>query len=1355
MRPDLKVDTDAVTRICKNWKLEDKYFIGQIRYVNKGGETDRSRYNVIDVRRSDFSKINTKVVISGLNNNLVIPQYNRYYKFTWIMDPKSTVDNPHFFIDTNRPVSLLGPEEIVNCIHDDIIHYPGSASQIIVKTLDTLKNQLTASGKEIFIYELLQNANDYPCKDSEGKPIPVNVEFRLTKNYLLFQHTGTYFSPRNIAAICNINDKEKTDNAEAIGYKGIGFKTVFLDNNYVFLNTGDYSFRFDWEDSKDILDIPWQILPIWTPLRNVDPEVRNAFRSVDQKQFKVQFALRPTKHSTLYESDVNYVKLFNDVFDTERILLFIPNIRQVTFSGERQEPIVRSKDCDKWCISDLSPAEINEELRNRINDEIEDGDTKIPEKYKDFYKTTVKFACQIEGNELKPVENTTLYCYLPAKKARLGLPFLMNTDMIPTGPRDDIEDLEVNHEICKIAGKKLCDWLLSLLKDGKFQYDSIFSLVPSFTEVTNYESFIREMKEGFEDALKVSKLIPVLDGNKVIQVYTSKIIYDETGISESGVFSDAELLRFADKHEWTSNSDEFFAHPALRGNTYFSVFIERYHANDMVFSEKQLLSMCSGSEFKTWLQNQENNNKYLEFLLDNGYLSKFIKEKKAIFIGDNGELYDASAMYYDIDEHLKDLSCFADDYLLRLSKGTRDYFKNNEYWASTIKDVFLEFNAEYFVEEVLADNDMKSLLKVEKNSVSFMHFLALNEVKNDDLLELPFFNTENDLVADFNRLVFFESERGIEMKRNDWIDNSWMDFISDDYYHNDRETCISYLKSQFGVQEYSDKVLVDSIVKGKDYTAKINESLDDVDTAMPFIKFISTNSDEFEDGSLNSFHVVVVDKDGEECHGTSDDNTFLYSERYEELDEKTWVSTGWMYSLSDSYFDGMNETEKNELRQLFVRLFGVREIGCDIFVDDILMNNVKDLVENLSDIDSNIDFWRWIKSNCKDKASGLTDLPVIATNSDDEEGDYILSENSIYISDSLLPDGQYLESIVKKYYDDSLFLIPRYSESTSAAAKKEWCKFFEDLGILTEQTELVFDQIIPNLSEIEDPAVPSMLAQAKDYFEEHEIELSDLTDLRLERRDGTYSNISECIFISTRKVDEPFRGIQFDDESDISQYNSETRALILGVAEEAGATIIENLEDWRSEKIAKYLRMQDEDNIELPLHLSFVKELLEIDDKEKKSLEDDIHMIMLLAKDGNYYVQELLTLGSKYHPLCDFESNGVTDEYLTYLAEDYADLECESLGAKIRETFKVHYRFTSKDIDLLSNYTFADFFWRHFVPHKKAPSDKIKSMIEDGEFDDKECVPTPNGNVACPKQSATTFSSGWWRNTVVKKSRRR
>jgi len=246
----------------RNLKLKDNLFIGQFT-LNRDGS-----FTIRDIRRSDFSKLilqNGKeqqpIVYHPKNNNI---QDGKYYEFSWVLNGARKDEYIYLFkVNESKPFKEISARELINRLHNDIMGYPAGAGQKIVKMLDTLKNQLTASGKEIFIYELLQNANDYPFIENDV-PQKVNVEFHITQESLLFMHSGSDFNEKNIAAICSINDKEKTDNKDAIGYKGIGFKTVFLDNNYVYLQTNDFSFRFDKEETKDIVDTPWQILPIWT-----------------------------------------------------------------------------------------------------------------------------------------------------------------------------------------------------------------------------------------------------------------------------------------------------------------------------------------------------------------------------------------------------------------------------------------------------------------------------------------------------------------------------------------------------------------------------------------------------------------------------------------------------------------------------------------------------------------------------------------------------------------------------------------------------------------------------------------------------------------------------------------------------------------------------------------------------------------------------------------------------------------------------------------------------------------------------------------------------------------------------------
>ena len=180
-------------------------------------------------------------------------------------------------------------------------------------------------------------------------------------------------------------------------------------------------------------------------------------------------------------------------------------------------------------------------------------------------------------------------------------------------------------------------------------------------------------------------------------------------------------------------------------------------------------------------------------------------------------------------------------------------------------------------------------MRNKDNSVSFIQFLTTNQIDCKGLLDLPFYNVNDEIVSDFNRLVFFESNRGYEVKKEEWLDDAWMDFISKDYYDKNKEKCLEYLKNRFHVLEYSDKEIINSIIKENDNLSKINESLDDIKTAAPFIDFVRINVNEFKDGELTAFDVIVIDRNGNSLVGPAYKNSFIYSDKYEEIIQKKVV----------------------------------------------------------------------------------------------------------------------------------------------------------------------------------------------------------------------------------------------------------------------------------------------------------------------------------------------------------------------------------------------------------------------------------------------------------------------------------
>ena len=559
-----------------NLRLQDKFFIGQF-FRNKNDS-----YTIKDIRRSNFSKLT-------LQNKRQLPpllfdpkgltfEDGAYYKFSWIL--KEIRDNFTylFAVDISKPFEKLTPRGLVDILNKNNNKADADSAQKIDSMLDTLRNQLTASGKEIFIYELLQNANDYPVEDSNGNKEKVDVEFHITNESLLFMHSGAEFNERNVAAICNINDKEKSDNKDTIGYKGIGFKTVFLSNNYVYLQTGKYSFSFDEAKTRRKVNPMWQITPFWTEFKELTPAERYVFTTADEK-FRVKFSLRPKSKETLRGPGQSYRKMFQEVFKNERVILFIPNLSSVKIYLEPYaEPIECHTDNEHWQVNHFQEP-VDEKITETINEDIDNqektGALKIPTKYYDFTKTKVSFACAVEGSELKEVSNSLLYCYLPTQ-ATWGFKFLMNTDMIPNGARDDVEieftdhKINFNAEIPEIAGQKFFEWIKLLCDLKKYKYTSIFSLIPDFTtnvkEHGKYKELIERFKAGFDAKIRTDELIPV-GPEKYAKV--ADIILDETGLTASGIMTDEDFIRI-------TGTNYSLPLKMLRDDKDFTAFLKRY-----------------------------------------------------------------------------------------------------------------------------------------------------------------------------------------------------------------------------------------------------------------------------------------------------------------------------------------------------------------------------------------------------------------------------------------------------------------------------------------------------------------------------------------------------------------------------------------------------------------------------------------------------------------------------------------------------------------------------------------------------------------------------------------------------------
>lgn len=142
---------------------------------------------------------------------------------------------------------------------------------------------------ERFVFELLQNAVD-AFNNQNGN---LNIKTVIEGKYIVFMHNGDAFSERDIEGLCDIGNGNKIDDIKKIGYKGIGFKSVFMRSTCVTVKSDNSCFKFDksywdnyWEkhwnptfgtkDERKNYLMPWQIIPIKaTPPLEIDTDGYN------------------------------------------------------------------------------------------------------------------------------------------------------------------------------------------------------------------------------------------------------------------------------------------------------------------------------------------------------------------------------------------------------------------------------------------------------------------------------------------------------------------------------------------------------------------------------------------------------------------------------------------------------------------------------------------------------------------------------------------------------------------------------------------------------------------------------------------------------------------------------------------------------------------------------------------------------------------------------------------------------------------------------------------------------------------------------------------------------------------------
>lgn len=876
--------------------------------------------------------------------------HNQVYTFNWDFSNSST-NIYDIVVAKNSQFRHIDARQLIETLYKDSIDNESREKDISVSAVETIKKQVSGQDPCTFLYELLQNANDEPDGDF------VEVEIRLTNNMLVFRHTGKQFTAIDVLGICGVGDGSKADNKEAIGYKGIGFKNVFIRNSYVYIKTGDYSFSFD---EKNIGD-SFMTTPKWEESDQLDSEIKNILAQ-DKDKFHVNIFMKPRTKKALFEEEHNYQSLLHKAFDDIKQILFISHINKVSVMIEGEGTFVCSRDTNgaSWVFSKKYPAFILPNLRNRINERLKEDTNRLPPKMKNKQETFASFACQTKDNSIVVNEKEThIYCGLKAEKTKWGFPFEMNTDMVPTGSRDDIESGEFwNKEWANIAGALFFEWLNDLIDDEEYNLSSIFRLVPNFElckeQHVSYTKFIDNFQNGFENELKEKVLIPVEGEKKNI---LSDTILDTTGFTSSEIITDEDFYKV---------TGYVISLPAneLRGNADFEKvqkrYLEQFQKQEQIFKKENLLSLCDNSNFQKWLQKTEHNNAFLSFLINKEWLSDF--NKKAIFLGENKSLYTADQIFFNIDQYKDDIAAFI-HHVPYLSLATRSYFNDKEKSLKEIESTLKVFDPKTFVDEVLlADENIeqtKARLNCKTTSLHFYHFLAINVKFSQAYKKLPYINDKDKVVLSFDTdFIFVDNEEGKLQTNAKWLEGIPFSFISADY----GEGVLNYFKNAsiegsdvstptFGVLDYDKSIIIERVILSEKYAVTINENQQkDKDTHKNFISFCYANKDAFNTDSLKQYSIKVNEKneDGQTRYELTEANMFFGTPSYDAALAHPWIGTDWMFSLSKDLLSAEISTDIEQLKKFYEDKFGVKELTDQLFYDEIVSKNIDAILKSIS-----------------------------------------------------------------------------------------------------------------------------------------------------------------------------------------------------------------------------------------------------------------------------------------------------------------------------------------------------------------------------------------------------------------------
>lgn len=402
---------------------------------------------------------------------------------------------------------------------------------------------------ERFVYELLQNAIDaFVDVDSDR----LNIRIDIIGDYFVFMHNGAAFSESDIEGLCSVGNGNKSKNSKKVGYKGIGFKAVFIQSSLVYVQSGKACcFKFDKEACFNLLpenlkaelkrenvplydDVPWQIIPIESnPPIKLDAEGFNVVIYIKMSRLA---ELLPRIRKLLTDKEfllfLNAKQVSVSLFDNNRLITSISRAKK----GDVVELAVNGTVQSRWMMHSESVA-VTEKVREYISQNV----SSVPEKLREANQIEVVFSVKVgDDGKFVPLENSVVYTYLPTSYGSLGVPYLINANFLTDAGRQQLQkDSEWNKLIFREAPRLFLKWVSTI----SHKHPEYYKILPK-RYARLYDELSGIFFNSLSDAIKDIAFLPsVRVSDKTVLVSDAYI--DRIGLSK--VFGVERFLSCANK----------------------------------------------------------------------------------------------------------------------------------------------------------------------------------------------------------------------------------------------------------------------------------------------------------------------------------------------------------------------------------------------------------------------------------------------------------------------------------------------------------------------------------------------------------------------------------------------------------------------------------------------------------------------------------------------------------------------------------------------------------------------------------------------------------------------------------------